>query len=437
MTATQPKPRFFYGWVVLLGLFIIMMTGSGFAFYAQGVFLDALVEEQGFSVGMAGAGTGFFFVVSGIGGYYAGGLISRFDVRIVMTVGAIIAAAGMAAMSLIRSPWQMFIVFLVWGGGYAFAGLVPATSIVTRWFAKRRSVALSIASTGLSIGGIAITPVIANLVDRETLVDIAPRLAVAFLIGILPAAWFLVRPSPETMGLRPDGEPPSETGAAPATPPGMAFAEAIRTRYFKVMSAGFIMLMAAQVGAIQHLFKVTNDRLGLDTASLALVVIAFTSVCARIIGGVVAMRVKLSRLTTALIVVQMVGITIIGVGETRSTLLGGIIVLGASMGNLLMLHPLLLADAFGVRDYPRIYGLASLLMVVGVGLGPFITGLVRDLSDYRAGYLTMTAISVVGLVLFVVASADDEPMSKTSQPEPEATAVLVDSEATAQQAPAT
>ena len=54
---------------------------AGFAFYAQGIFLDALVREQGFSVGMAGAGTGTFFVSSGIAGYFAGGLISKYDAR--------------------------------------------------------------------------------------------------------------------------------------------------------------------------------------------------------------------------------------------------------------------------------------------------------------------------------------------------------------------
>ena len=46
----------FRGWVVLAGLFVTMTVTSGLGFYAQGVFLDALVVEQGFSVGVAGAG---------------------------------------------------------------------------------------------------------------------------------------------------------------------------------------------------------------------------------------------------------------------------------------------------------------------------------------------------------------------------------------------
>ena len=61
-TGAGRLPHIFRGWWVLAGIFVTMTVGSDLAFYAQGVFLDALVKEQGFSVAMAGAGTSFFFV---------------------------------------------------------------------------------------------------------------------------------------------------------------------------------------------------------------------------------------------------------------------------------------------------------------------------------------------------------------------------------------
>ena len=54
--STKSPPRIFYGWWTLLAVFIIMTAGSGFAFYAQGVFLKALIDEQGFSTAAASAG---------------------------------------------------------------------------------------------------------------------------------------------------------------------------------------------------------------------------------------------------------------------------------------------------------------------------------------------------------------------------------------------
>ena len=146
-----------------------------------------------------------------IAGYYAGSLLSKFDVRLVMTVGSLIGAIGLAAGRSAQSsdgPCDG-----LWNG--ALTSLVPSSAIVTRWFVRKRSIALSIASSGLSLGGIAISPVIATIVDADSLIYWAPRLAIAFLIGMLPAVLFLVRPAPEALGLRPDGDPPLASSAAP------------------------------------------------------------------------------------------------------------------------------------------------------------------------------------------------------------------------------
>ncbi|MGI9596273.1 MAG: MFS transporter, partial [Acidimicrobiales bacterium] len=292
--APAPGSRIFRGWWVLFGIFLTMTAGSGFAFYAQGVFLDALVDEQGFSVGMAGAGTGFFFVVSGVAGYYAGGLMSRFDIRAVMVVGATVAAVGILLLGQIRNVWQMFAVFLIYGGGYALAGLVPATSLVTRWFHTKRSIALSIASTGLSVGGIAITPVLARLIDRESLVAMAPRFALAYWLAIVPTTLLLLRPSPEKFGLQPDGALAPEVEHLQDELPGIDFATAVRTRYFRLLSTAFILIMGAQVGALQHIFKLTKDAIDINAANLALIVVTSTSVIARILGGFAATRIPLA-----------------------------------------------------------------------------------------------------------------------------------------------
>jgi MFS family permease len=399
----------FRGWWVLGGIFLVMTIGSGFAFYAQGVFLDALVEEQGFSVSVTAAGTGTFFAVSGVSGYFTGGLISRFDIRKVMTAGAIVSGLGIFLMGQVRTVWQMFAVFVIFGGGYALAGLVPTTSLVTRLFHRRRSVALAIASTGLSMGAIAITPAIAQLIESNSLVDMAPKLAVAYLLGMIPITWLLLRPSPEALGLRPDGDAPTPESLAGVELPGTPFAEAVRSRYFAVLSLAFVLIMAAQVGALQHIFKLTKDRIDIDAAKLALAVVAGTSVLARIAGGLAAMRIPLKRLASIFVMVQAGGVAIIGVADGLAMILIGCVVLGTAMGNLLMLHPLLLAEAFGVRDYSRIYGLGALLMVFGVGLGPFIVGVLRDSFSYQTAFLAMAGFAFVGLAVLRAARKPVEP----------------------------
>ncbi len=418
VATAERSQRFVRGWVVLTGVFLIMTITSGFAFYSQGVFLKALVDEQGFSTGMAGAGTGVFFGASGLCGYYTGGLINRFDVRWVMTFGTVVSTVGLALLGQVRSEWQMFAVMIVFGAGFGLTGLVPTTTVVTRWFQNRRSIALAIASTGLSLGGALIAPQIGRLINADSLVRWAFPFAVMFFVSVLLSTWLLVKASPQSVGLEADGAAShDDSDGTPRPPPmGTPFAEAIRSRFFILLSIGFVLVMGSQVGAIQHMYKLTSDRLGIAAAGSALAVLAITSIVARLCGGLAAVKVPLRYLAMILIGVQVCGLCILAVADSGLEILIGVIVLGSAMGNLLMLHPLILADAFGVRDYSRIYGLGSLLMISGVGTGPFLVGVLHDLYDYRIGFFTIAALALVGLTVYSFGGA---PARDYLKPPPE------------------
>ncbi|MCH2097157.1 MAG: hypothetical protein MK142_02085, partial [Pseudomonadales bacterium] len=67
--------RGYYGWFVVVGLFVILTITSGLAFYNMSVYMSALVEAQGFSVSRVSAAIAAFFVASGLGGVVAGRLL--------------------------------------------------------------------------------------------------------------------------------------------------------------------------------------------------------------------------------------------------------------------------------------------------------------------------------------------------------------------------
>lgn len=422
VAAADRGQPFVRGWVVLAGVFGVMMITSGMVFYALGAFLDAFVDEQGFSTGLAGAGVGMFLLASGLCGYYTGKLVNRFDARWVITAGTAVSTVGMALLAQVRSGWQMFVVMTIFGIGFGLCGLVPTTTLVTRWFERRRSVAMAISSTGLSLGGIVLLPQLSRRIESVSLVYWAPRFAVVYCVLLLISTWFFIRSWPKDVGLRPDGARPNgDSGEAHhSPPPGAPYGEAIRTRFFIFTAVGFVLVMSSQVGAIQHMYKFTGDRLGLETAAAGAVqVLAGMSVVARICGGVAALKVSLRWLTMVLMAVQAAGLCMLAVAGSGLAILFGVLVLGSAMGNLLMLHPLILADAFGVKDYSRIYGFGSLLMVSGLAGGPFLTGVINDAYSYRSAFFTLAAIAVAGLIVYSFAGNPSRDYLAARPPESE------------------
>lgn len=401
----------FPGWWVVWGCFIVLLTTSGLAFYGLAVYLNAFSKEQDWPLSSISLATTVFFVVSGFFGVVVARVIARHDVRYSLIGGGVIGALSLVALGRVEQQWQLFVVYAVFGVGFAAAGLVPATTVVTRWFHTRRSVALSVASTGLSVGGILITPVAKWLIDSEGLASASPWLAVVWLIGVIPAGWFLVRSDPESLGWSPDGVR-HDAAAGPAPRPiGMAFELAVKHRFFIAVTLGYVLVLGSQVGGIQQLVKLVEDRTDAGTAQFAITVMAATSVVARLVGGRVIQLLPMMGFTVALGVTQAGALVVLGLADATWLMFATIVVFGATVGNILMLQPLLVAERFGVRDYARIFSRSQLVSMAGVAGGPFLIGWLYDLAgSYRIPYIVAGALSCTGaFVLSLGGSATMPP----------------------------
>ena len=402
MTAPSVDPAAhgrFPGRLVVSGCFAVLMVSSGLGFYGLAVYLNAFSKERDWPLGTISLATTVFFVVGGIAGVWVARWIARYDVRLVIVAGGVVGGVSLALLGQVNQQWQLFVVYACFAAGWAAAGLVPATTVITRWFHAKRSIALSIASTGLSVGGIVITPFAKQLLDSRGLASGTPWLGALFVVGIVPVAWFMVRPDPELEGWAPDGIRRA-AGEVPPPPDGVPFADAVRSRFFIAVTIGFLLAFAAQVGGIQQLVKLVEDRTDERTAQFALTTIAGTSVIARLIGGRMVQRIPMMRLTIALVVTQSVALLVLGLAGSTWLLFVAIVCFGATIGNVLMLQPLVIAERFGVRDYPRIFSRTQLVAVAGTAGGPLLLGALYDVAgSYRLPYTAAAACSLVGAVV--------------------------------------
>lgn len=402
MDRVERQGGLFYGWVVVGGVFVILTFTAGLGFYNASVILSQAVDELGVSTGSVSLATGVFFGVSGLAGFLLSRRMETADLRWFYVGGGVVGALALAGLRFVDSVAALYVFFIVFGVSFALAGLVPSTTIVTRWFTRRRSVALSIASTGLSVGGILVTPVASRLIEDRDLGGAGPILAVIWLVGIIPVALLAIRSRPSDKGLEPDNDP---TPLSRVAVPGATFRQASATRFFRSLCVAYGLIFLAQVGGIAHLYNLAKERVDTGTAASAVSVLALSSVVGRLVGGVVVIRLPSKPVTAVLTLVQAFALIWVSQAESRGLLLVGAAIFGVSVGNLLMLQPLLLAEAFGVREYSRIYSLNQLFGTIGVAGGPAVLGLVHDAADYRWAFAIAGGANVAGLVALQLAGS--------------------------------
>jgi predicted MFS family arabinose efflux permease len=257
-------------------------------------------------------------------------------------------------------------------------------------------VALSVASTGLSVGGIVFTPIAKRLIDEHGLAATTPWLGLVFAVAIAPVAWFVVKPDPSRAGWSPDGVR-MVAGSAVAELTGVAYHDAVRSRFYRAVTWGYILVLGSQVGGIQQLVKLVEERTTPSTAQFAITALAATSVVARLAGGRVVQSLQMMRFTIVIALMQTVALFALAFLTTTWLIFAAIVLFGMSIGNVLMMQPLLIAEHFGVRDYPRIFGRSQFVTVVGVAGGPLLLGVLYDRAgSYRLPYVFASACCLVG-----------------------------------------
>lgn len=398
----------FPGWrVVGAGLAVLTMS-SGIGFYGVAVLLNAFSTERGWSVSSISLATTVFFLVGGVSGLWVARVNQRHDARWTIFWGAVLGGAALLCMGLVRERWQLFAVYTVFSLGWTAAGHGPVTTVVTRWFHERRASALAIASTGLSLGGVVVTPVVKWLVDARGIAGAAPWIAALWLGVMVPATVLFIRARPETYGWRPDGAAGAHESAPVAA--GTSLAEAVRTRFFAATSLAFVFTFVAQVGAIQHLVKMAEERAGRGTATVATMAVSTMAVVGRFGGGWMVRRVGTLRTAVAVAALQAVALAALSLSASTGPLVLSAVAFGLTVGNPLLLQALLVVDRFGVRDFARITARQGLIAFTGTAAGPLLVGWMHDAAGgYRGAYLVAAASSVVAVLLFVAAARDASP----------------------------
>jgi MFS family permease len=192
--------------------------------------------------------------------------------------------------------------------------------------------------------------------------------------------------------------------------PGVSFEEAVQTRFYKAITIGYVLSLGSQVGGIQQLVKLVEGRTDPSTARFAVTALAATSVVARLIGGRAVQVIEMAKLTVVLAAVQCVALVALAFATSTPLIFVSIILFGLTIGNLLMLQPLLLAERFGVADYPKIYSRSQFIGIFGVAGGPLLLGWLYDVSgSYRLPYSVAGGLCVIGVVFLAAAGPATVP----------------------------
>ena len=394
--------RLYFGWVVLLGMFMNYMAIVGIMIYTLPLLYPSIINEYGFTSEQV---TRPAFV-----SYMAGAILTPFispfydlvSIRKIMVAGTVFMVAGMLALSQFQTLAQMTTIFLVFALGQVCSGQVPTMVVVTRWFNRHRGIAVGIVLTSTSVGG-ALFP----LVVRQVMVDgtwrdaIFALTAICAVMMILPLI-FLIRSRPEDRGINlENADPPEQHIAADAhQAEGPTLKQALRQPEFYMLAFATGALWFCLNGLVQHQTILIGNELGIGIGTLTLISSVFFSFA---VVGKLTLGWLADRYDKILIMFFSVLNLIIGLFILRLATDGGTgilytyaVIYGIGYGGMFTMMQLVIAEFYAGKSYGRILGMLTMVDIGVGGLGIPAFGLMQGaFGSYMPVLEIMMGLNVV------------------------------------------
>ena len=401
--------KIFYGWWVLLGLFLIYTANNGIIIYTLPLFYPELIDEFGWNAEEVTRPAALLLIVAALIVPFAGVLFDRYSTRLIMILGILALVAGLGVFPAVTSLGQLTAIYMMFALGLALCGLVPNMLILTRWFRRYRGRAAGLLLMGSTIGG-AVFPLFA----RETLVTQGWRQAVLMIavvgsVMMIGAALFLVRNRPAEMGLEVDGFASNgESDAIPETgSSGPTLKQAVKKPVFYILALVTASLWFTTFAMLQHQSIFIAKDLGVDSARLTLIFSLFFWFA--IIGKLTLSWLsdkfnKLSIMMTAVLSL-ILGLLLLRTVSADNTLAlyGYAAIFGIGFGGTFSMIQLVLAEYFSGASYGKILALITMVDSLAGSAGVNYLGQVRVAQgSYLPAFNLLIVVCAVSAILVMV-----------------------------------
>lgn len=439
MSSPMPEtaPRFFYGWVIVFAAAVKGAFNVGSAVFASSVFLVPMQDDLGWSRTLI---FGALAVRT-----LAGGLLSPivgpwgdhpWAPRVALPIGSVLFGLSFLLVKWADTPLEYYLSYGVLGAlGLALTSNPILEGVVLKWFVRRRAQAIMWMQVGPPTGPMIFPLVLTILIAAFGWRDAWMWMGIAATAVFLPLS-LLVRTSPESMGLLPDGDRPGQqptpaSGGRRGGPAGersFTRAEALRSKAFWLLCAALFLSIIGLPGFQAHWVPYLVDvHFSREAAATAVLVFGTFSVTARFVWGYLTARYDIRALMITQAMLAALGVLLLLNVQNTVMMYAWALYHGLTLAVFFQLQALLVVTYFGRANIGAIRGVMFPFITLGSSAGPIVLGALRDWQgSYVVPFLlVLTTWVLAALLVFLTKPPQpvDEPVPHSAAtPAPETAA---------------
>ena len=329
-----------------------------------------------------------------------GNLMSKFDLRVVLSACVAVCGVGCLLMSTFNALWQFYVAGAVMGLAVAPLVYLAVPTLVNAWCVKKVGFFIGIGMVGTGLGAVLFNPIGTALINAsaEGWRTGYMVFGIIILVVTLPITLFLVRSHPADKGLEPYGAgevDDASQNAKPESMTGVPASRAMKSIAF-VCLATFAFLITLNQTVYQFIpsycssFAESMPEIAQMSGIVAAACMAGQAVGKVVLGALNDRNVKLG-LTVGL-GGGAIGIVLMWfVPGMVAVLMIGAFFFGFAYACTTVQTTCITREAFGSLDYTNIYSRVSMSGALAGALAAWLLGMICDLPN---GFAIMFGLSI-------------------------------------------
>ncbi len=382
----EGRPKYFYGWVIVVVMAITGAVSMGMGSLNFGLFIKPMGDELGIGRAAFGWAQTARMGASSATSPLIGWLIDRYGSRVMLPVAALATGAALIGLAYVTSAWHLVVLFIVMGlVGMSGPGALVTTVPVLKWFVRNRGKAVAFVGLGIPVGALLFIPLTQVLINGIGWRGSWIVLAIIGICVIVPLGAIFIRRQPEDLGMLPDGGesegPNDDSSSARSAVEEVSWTvrEAVRTTTLWRLVIVFSMVQMATGTVALHRIAAFMDR-GMDPTLISFAT-AFDAVAAGASTFMFGMLVRWvpSRFLGAVGFSMLAGASVLTIYATNLPIMFiSMAIFGIGIGGMMFLNNFIWADYFGRGSVGGIRGLANPINLVIGGIGAPAAGYVHE-----------------------------------------------------------
>lgn len=400
----------YYGWWILVSSVLIIFL-SGMVTFGFPAFYPSIMETLGWSRTEIVLGNTFMAWTFGGMGLVWGMGIDKYGVRVVLLIGTVCVALAYLLFMRMNALWELYAISLIFGAGLPAMGYLSNQVLQSRWFVRRRGLAVGVVTAASALGGAVAPTLITFLIMRVGWRNTMGLLDI--VLWTIPPLFIIliVRERPESLGLYPDGEASAGTPAdfrqanLPPTASVKSFWEIFLTLAFWSMAVALFFGGGTVGTTLQLLIVYLRDsgfspQMAASTLSLELGL----SFLARLLFGALSDRYSARKVSIASFILLGLSPLLLFFIDMPGMLILFAVLHGLGHGGIVAAIPLMPMEAFGTgKLVGRLLAITHLAYTSGAGIMPVVASYAFDTTGiYTIGFTVnsvMTLLGAGGLIL--------------------------------------